>query len=85
MAQPPCHLHCSTGLVAFAQDDGLEFDDMGTLLDEFPEQPLDFFGALRSALYDDQIREWIQKDVLEKSITDEDANLSEVSRRLVRK
>ena len=74
----PCLLVCS-------QDDGLTFEDMGILLDEFPDQPLDFFGALRSAIYDDQIREWIQKDVLAKSITDEDANLSEVSRRLVRK
>lgn len=58
---------------------------MGTLLDEFPDQPLDFFGALRSAVYDDQIRDWIQNDVLETSITNENANLSDVSRRLVRK
>lgn len=58
---------------------------MGTLLDMFPQQPLDFFGALRSAVYDDQIRAWIQEDVLKNKITDEDANLSEVSRRLVSK
>lgn len=37
---------------------------MGILLDLFPEQPLDFFGSLRSAVYDDQIRDWIQEDVL---------------------
>ena len=58
---------------------------MGVLLDMFPQQPLDFFGALRSAVYDDQIRAWIQDDVLKNKITDEDANLSEVSRRLVSK
>ena len=58
---------------------------MGVLLDMFPQQPLDFFGALRSAVYDDQIRAWIQEDVLKNKITDEDANLSEVSRRLVSK
>ena len=58
---------------------------MGALLDLFPQQPLDFFGALRSAIYDDQIRAWIQDDVLENKITDEDANLSEVSKRLVSK
>lgn len=67
------------------KDDGLSYDDMGILLDLFPDQPLDFFGALRSAVYDDQIREWIQEDVLKNKITDEDANLAEVSRRLVSK
>lgn len=67
------------------QDDGLTFEDMGLLLDTFPSQPLDFFGALRSALYDDQIRDWIQHDILNDDITSEDANLSEVSRRLVNK
>lgn len=63
----------------------MSFEDMGTLLDLFPSQPLDFFGALRSAVYDDQIRDWIQQDVLKNKITDEDANLSEVSKRLVSK
>lgn len=67
------------------QDDGLTFDDMGILLDLFPNQPLDFFGALRSAVYDDQIRDWIQNDVLKNKITDEDANLTTVSHRLVSK
>lgn len=63
----------------------MTYEDMGFLLDMFPEQPLDFFGALRSAIYDDQIRDWIQEDVLKNNITDEDANLSEVSKRLVSK
>ncbi|KAL0037164.1 hypothetical protein WJX79_003556 [Trebouxia sp. C0005] len=67
------------------KDDGLTFDDMGILLDLFPNQPLDFFGALRSAVYDDQIRDWIQNDVVKSKITDEDANLTAVSRRLVSK
>ena len=58
---------------------------MGILLDLFPNQPLDFFGALRSAVYDDQIRNWIQNDVIKNKITDEDANLTAVSRRLVSK
>ena len=58
---------------------------MGILLDLFPNQPLDFFGALRSAVYDDQIRDWIQNDVINNKITDEDANLTAVSRRLVSK
>ena len=29
------------------KDDGLKEADMETLLRTFPEQPLDFFGALR--------------------------------------
>ncbi len=58
---------------------------MGILLDLFPNQPLDFFGSLRSAVYDDQIRDWIQNDVIKNKITDEDANLTAVSHRLVSK
>lgn len=34
-------------LFCFVQDDGLQKEDMDILLDAFPEQPLDFFGALR--------------------------------------
>ena len=67
------------------QDDGLTYEDMGTLLDLFPEQPLDFFGSLRSSVYDDQIRNWIQDDVLKDKIGNEEANLAEVSKRLVAK
>jgi hypothetical protein len=37
---------------------------MVALIERFPNQPLDFFGALRSSTYDGQIREWIEKDVL---------------------
>lgn len=76
---------CLPDSFAVWQDDGLTFDDMGILLDLFPNQPLDFFGALRSAVYDDQIRDWIQNDVIKNKITDEDANLTAVSRRLVSK
>lgn len=56
---------------------------METLLDAFPRQSLDFFGALRSATYDGQIREWIERDVIATSLSNEDANLSDMSRRLV--
>ncbi|KAL3157030.1 hypothetical protein ABBQ38_001279 [Trebouxia sp. C0009 RCD-2024] len=81
----PDRVDLSNILHQMYKDDGLSFEDMGVLLDMFPQQPLDFFGALRSAVYDDQIRDWIQEDVLKNKITDEDANLSEVSRRLVSK
>ena len=34
--------HACTG-----QDDNISQDDLNALLDAFPEQPLDFFGAIR--------------------------------------
>jgi hypothetical protein len=67
------------------KDDGLEAKDMMTLLDRYgTEQSLDFYGALRAATYDNQIRNWIQKDVIDGSITDENENLKELGRRLVK-
>ena len=67
------------------QDDGLTLGDMATMLDTFPNQPLDFYGAMRSTVYDNQIRRWIEEEVIDSSIISEDANLSELSRRLVDK
>ena len=68
------------------QDDGLSLGDMGTLLETFgPEQPLDFYGAMRASLYDNQIRRWIESEIVGDAIINEDANLAELSRRLVDK
>ncbi|KAK9829417.1 hypothetical protein WJX72_005740 [[Myrmecia] bisecta] len=65
------------------KDDGLRLDDMAALLDAFPAQPLDFYGALRSATYDNQIRAWIRDDVVKADLADEDANMGELGRRLI--
>lgn len=46
------------------QDDGLSIEDMDKLLTRFRKQPLDFYGALRATTYDNQIREWIETDVI---------------------
>ncbi|KAK3254105.1 hypothetical protein CYMTET_36667 [Cymbomonas tetramitiformis] len=43
------------------EDDGYSLEDMGALLDRFPDQPLDFFGALRSRMYDSGIFQWVQQ------------------------
>lgn len=67
------------------KDDGLSSEDMVALLDAFPNQSLDFFGAIRAATYDNQIREWIKEDVLKGEISDENENLKELGRRLVKK
>jgi len=65
------------------KDDGLNRDDMRTLVDAFPNQSLDFFGALRASTYDNQIREWIKRDVISGEIAEENENLKELGRRLV--
>jgi len=41
------------------KEDGLSRGDIETLVATFGNQALDFFGALRAATYDGQIREWM--------------------------
>ena len=50
------------------RDDGLSTDDMVALLRAFPNQSLDFFGAIRASTYDNQIRDWIRRDVVDGAI-----------------
>ena len=69
-------------LLSLAQDDGLSMADMELMLDSFKGQPLDFFGAMRSATYDNQIRDWI-KEIVEDDIDADGANLQELTRRLI--
>ena len=66
------------------KEDGLTRQDCMFMLDRYGEQQsLDFFGAMRASAYDQQIRDWIQNDVIDGSISEENANLSELGRRLV--
>jgi hypothetical protein len=46
---------------ALYRDDGLSREDAGRLVDAFSRQSLDFFGAIRAATYDGQIREWLRE------------------------
>ncbi|CEF97602.1 P-loop containing nucleoside triphosphate hydrolase [Ostreococcus tauri] len=46
-------------LHAITKDDGLSEKDCETLVDTFPQQPLDFFGAIRARVYDDAVRDFI--------------------------
>eukprot|EP00882_Tetradesmus_deserticola_P007825 GHRQ01008237.1.p1 GENE.GHRQ01008237.1~~GHRQ01008237.1.p1 ORF type:complete len:325 (+),score=170.99 GHRQ01008237.1:94-1068(+) len=41
------------------KEDGLARRDVEALIDTFANQALDFFGALRAATYDGQIRDWM--------------------------
>lgn len=52
--------------------DRLSKSDIENLVDEFPDQAIDFFSALRSQIYDEQIRDFIY-----------DVGIDRVSKRLV--
>mmetsp|Transcript_19601 Transcript_19601/g.27140 ORF Transcript_19601/g.27140 Transcript_19601/m.27140 type:complete len:418 (+) Transcript_19601:134-1387(+) len=41
------------------KEDNMSPYDVETIVDTFPGQSIDFFGALRSRVYDDCVREWI--------------------------
>lgn len=66
------------------KDDGFKFEDMTRLRERFRSQPLDFYGALRSTTYDNQIRKWIRDDI-GVDLSGEGSNLKELSKRLVTK
>ncbi|KAG9454587.1 hypothetical protein H6P81_007491 [Aristolochia fimbriata] len=40
--------------------DNVPKDDIVKLVDTFPGQSIDFFGALRARVYDDEVRKWIE-------------------------
>jgi len=40
-------------------DDGVTRNDVETIVDTFPGQSIDFFGALRARVYDDKVRDFI--------------------------
>ncbi|KAF2296101.1 hypothetical protein GH714_036144 [Hevea brasiliensis] len=39
--------------------DGVPFEHIVKLVDAFPGQSIDFFGALRARVYDDEVRKWV--------------------------
>jgi len=41
------------------RSDNVEKDDIVKLVDTFPGQSIDFFGALRARVYDDEVRKWV--------------------------
>jgi hypothetical protein len=48
------------------KDDSLDRSQIETLVDTFPSQSIDFFGALRSRIYDNAVREYIEDKGLDK-------------------
>jgi len=47
------------------KDDGISGADVENIVDTFPGQSIDFFGALRARVYDDAVREFISGTGLE--------------------
>lgn len=48
------------------QEDDVDRNDVEALVDTFPGQSIDFFGALRARVYDDMVRKWISEQSMEK-------------------
>jgi hypothetical protein len=42
------------------KEDGITESDIAVIVDTYPGQSIDFFGALRARVYDDKVREWVQ-------------------------
>ncbi|WP_414478789.1 AAA family ATPase, partial [Salmonella enterica] len=47
------------------QADNLADNDVVRLVDSFPGQSIDFFGALRARVYDDEVRKWVSETGIE--------------------
>jgi len=47
------------------KDDGISGDQIAQIVDTFPGQSIDFFGALRARVYDDAVREFIEATGIE--------------------
>ncbi|KAF9676853.1 hypothetical protein SADUNF_Sadunf08G0046600 [Salix dunnii] len=45
--------------VGIFKTDNVPQDDIVKLVDTFPGQSIDFFGALRARVYDDEVRKWV--------------------------
>jgi SpoVK/Ycf46/Vps4 family AAA+-type ATPase len=65
------------------KEDGLSRQDIETLVATFGNQALDFFGALRAATYDGQIREWMEDVAGAPLEVADEARVKEVNKRLL--
>lgn len=54
----------TTGIFA---DDGLSQEEVIQLVDTYPGQSIDFFGALRARVYDDAVRDYV-KDIGQENL-----------------
>ncbi|XP_073526034.1 uncharacterized protein [Phyllobates terribilis] len=47
------------------RSDNISVDSIVKLVDTFPGQSIDFFGALRARVYDDEVRKWVSEQGVE--------------------
>ncbi|KAL0922392.1 hypothetical protein M5K25_006375 [Dendrobium thyrsiflorum] len=47
--------------IGIFRTDNVPQEDIVKLVDTFPGQSIDFFGALRARVYDDEVRKWIEE------------------------
>ena len=47
--------------IGIFRTDNIPDEDICKLVDTFPGQSIDFFGALRARVYDDEVRKWISE------------------------
>lgn len=55
----PDHDDIANAVLQMYKDDGISRADVDQLVRRFSNQKLDFFGALRAATYDGQIKDWM--------------------------
>merc|ERR1712054_460478 len=41
------------------RNDGVSIEDVTTIIDRYPNQSIDFFGAMRARVYDDMVRDFV--------------------------
>ncbi|KAG7035389.1 hypothetical protein SDJN02_02185 [Cucurbita argyrosperma subsp. argyrosperma] len=54
----PTHDDCIGICTGIFRTDSVPIEDIVKLVDTFPGQSIDFFGALRARVYDDEVRKW---------------------------
>lgn len=75
--------HDRLGIIGGIFDGELSPNEVESLVDQFPQQSIDFFSALRSQLYDEQIRNLIQSvgiDRIAKQVVHSDGKPTEFHR-----
>merc|ERR1712054_201260 len=43
------------------RNDGVSIEDVTTIIDRYPNQSIDFFGAMRARVYDDKVRSFVNE------------------------
>ncbi|CAN6705074.1 unnamed protein product [Malus baccata var. baccata] len=72
----PTREDCIGVCIGIFRSDNVAKEDIVKLVDTFPGQSIDFFGALRARVYDDEVRKWISGGWREGPPTFEQPNMT---------